>query len=43
MIQIYVNHYGEWLDFFANFIGIISGFFGGVMLNHRLLTNYYNF
>ena len=40
MIQPYVNHYGEWLDFFANTIGVISGFFVGVILNNKFLTSY---
>jgi len=40
MIQPYVNRYGEWLDFFANTIGVISGFFVGVILNNKLLTSY---
>ena len=40
MIQPYVNRYGEWLDFFANTIGVISGFFVGVILNNKFLTSY---
>jgi VanZ family protein len=40
VIQPYVNRYGEWLDFFANTIGVISGFFVGVILNNKLLTSY---
>ena len=32
MIQPYVNRYGEWLDFFANTIGVLIGFFSGVIL-----------
>tara|TARA_B110001454_G_scaffold178181_1_gene170911 strand:- start:157 stop:435 length:279 start_codon:yes stop_codon:yes gene_type:complete len=37
MIQPYVNRYGEWLDFFANTIGVLIGFFSGVILNKKLL------
>ena len=37
MIQPYVNRYGEWLDFFANTIGVFFGFFAGVILNKKLL------
>ncbi len=37
MIQPYVNRYGEWLDFFANTIGVFIGFFAGVILNKKLL------
>ena len=40
VIQPYVNRYGEWLDFFANTIGVISGFFVGLILNNKLLTSY---
>jgi VanZ family protein len=40
MIQPYVNRYGEWWDFFANTIGVISGFFVGVILNNKFLTSY---
>ena len=40
MIQPYVNRYGEWLDFFSNTIGIISGFYVGVILNNKFLTSY---
>ena len=40
IIQPYVNRYGEWLDFFANTIGVISGFFVGVFLNNKFLTIY---
>ena len=40
IIQPYVNRYGEWLDFFANTIGVISGFFVGVILNNKFLTSY---
>ena len=40
MIQPYVNRYSEWLDFFANTIGVISGFFIGVILNNQFLTSY---
>ena len=40
MIQPYVNRYGEWLDFFSNTIGVISGFFVGVILNNKFLTSY---
>jgi VanZ family protein len=39
MIQPYVNRYGEWLDFFANTIGVIFGFFVGVILNNKFLTS----
>ena len=37
MIQPYVNRYGEWLDIFANTIGVFIGFFAGVILNKKLL------
>ena len=40
MIQSYVNRSGEWLDFFANTIGIIFGSFVGVVLNNKFLTSY---
>ena len=40
MIQPYVNRYGEWLDFLANTIGVIFGFFVGVVLNNKFLTSY---
>ena len=40
MIQPYMNRYGEWLDFFANAIGVIFGFFVGIILNNKLLTSY---
>ena len=39
IIQPYVNRYGEWLDFFANTIGIICGFFVGLILNNKFLTS----
>ena len=39
MIQPYVNRYGEWLDFFANTIGVIFGFFVGLTLNNKFLTS----
>ena len=39
IIQPYVNRYGEWLDFLANTIGVILGFFLGVVLNNKFLTN----
>ena len=39
MIQPYVNRYGEWLDFLANTIGVIFGFFLGVVLNNKFLTS----
>ena len=39
IIQPYVNRYGEWLDFLANTIGVILGFFIGVVLNNQFLTN----
>ena len=39
MIQPYVNRYGEWLDFFANTIGVIFGFFVGVIVNNKFLTS----
>ena len=39
MIQPYVNRYGEWLDFFANTVGVIFGFFIGVILNNKFLAN----
>ena len=39
VIQPYVNRYGEWLDFLANTIGVILGFFLGVVLNDKFLTN----
>jgi VanZ family protein len=37
MIQPYVNRYDEWLDFFANTIGVIFGVFTGLILNKKLL------
>jgi hypothetical protein len=40
MIQPYVNRHGEWLDFFANTIGVISGFLVGVILNNKFLISY---
>ena len=40
MIQPYVNRYGEWLDFFANTIGVFFGFFLGVTLNNKFLISY---
>ena len=40
MIQPYLNRYGEWLDFFANTIGVIFGFFVGLTLNNKFLTSY---
>ena len=40
MIQPYVNRYGEWLDFFANTLGVIFGFFVGLILNNKFLTSY---
>jgi VanZ family protein len=40
MIQPYVNRYGEWLDFFANTIGVFFGFFVGVILNNKFLASY---
>ena len=40
MIQPYVNRYGEWLDFFSNTIGVIFGFYVGVILNNKFLTSY---
>ena len=39
MIQPYVNRYGEWLDFFANTIGVIFGFFVGLILNNKFQTS----
>ena len=39
IIQPYVNRYGEWLDFLANTIGVILGFFLGIVLNNKFLTN----
>ncbi|SFV79833.1 hypothetical protein MNB_SUP05-12-585 [hydrothermal vent metagenome] len=38
MIQPYVNRYDEWLDFFANTIGVIFGVFTGLILNKKFLT-----
>ena len=40
IIQPYVNRYGEWLDFFANTMGVLSGFFAGLTLNNKFLTRY---
>ena len=37
MIQPYVNRYGEWLDFLTNTVGVIIGFFSGVILNKKFL------
>ena len=39
IIQPYVNRYGEWLDFLANAIGVIFGFFLGVTLNNMFLAS----
>ena len=38
IIQPYVNRYGEWLDFFSNTIGVLSGFFAGVALKNKFLN-----
>ena len=43
VIQPYVNRYGEWLDFFANTMGVLSGFFAGVTLNNKFLIRYLSF
>jgi VanZ family protein len=40
MIQPYVNRYGEWLDFFANTIGVFFGFFVGLILNNKFQSSY---
>ena len=40
MIQPYVNRYGEWLDFFANPIGVFFGFFVGLILNNKFQSSY---
>ena len=40
IFQPYVNRYGEWLDFLANNIGVIFGFFVGVILNNKFLNSY---
>ena len=37
IIQPYVNRYGEWLDFFANTIGVITGFFAGLILKKKFI------
>ena len=37
LIQPYFNRYGEWFDFLANSVGVIFGFFVGVILNNKLL------
>ena len=37
IIQPYVNRYGEWLDFFANTIGVFTGFFVGLILKMKFL------
>ena len=37
MIQPYVNRYGEWSDFLANSIGVLSGSFLGIILNKKFL------
>jgi VanZ family protein len=39
IIQPYFNRYGEWLDFFANTLGVILGFSSGVIINKELLKN----
>ena len=39
IIQPYVNRCGEWLDFLANAIGVIFGFFLGVTLNNMFLSS----
>ena len=38
IIQPYVNRYGEWLDFFSNSMGVLSGFFTGVALKNKFLN-----
>jgi len=35
LVQPFVNRYGEWLDFFANTIGVILGFCVGLFLNNK--------
>ena len=37
IIQPYINRNGEWLDFLANCLGIITGFSVGAVLNSWLL------
>ena len=37
IIQPYVNRNGEWLDFFVNTIGVILGFFVGIVTRVKLL------
>ena len=38
VIQPYVNRYGEWLDFFANTLGIFVGFLVGKIVA-KLIKN----
>lgn len=38
IFQPYVNRYGEWLDFFANTMGVLSGFFVGLALKNKFLN-----
>ena len=39
IIQPYVNRYGEWLDFFANTIGVLTGFFVGLIFKMKFLKS----
>ena len=38
MVQPYVNRYDDWLDFFANTIGVFFGFFVGLVFNKKFLA-----
>ena len=39
IVQPYVNRYCEWLDFFANTMGVFFGFFVGMIFNNKSLTS----
>ena len=39
IIQPYVNRFGELLDFYSNVVGVISGFYAGVILKQNFLSN----
>ena len=39
IIQPYMNRHDEWLDFFAGSIGVIFGFFVGIIFKVKLSIN----
>ena len=41
IIQPFINRNGEWLDFFANTMGVFFGFSVGAILKNWFLTNNY--